>query len=118
MREMLPNRRQSTSFGLSFRGLDYVVTYATYPGSAQVAEIFLTLDGRVGSEAEATARDAMIYASILLQCGYDLDALRRSSTREDDGSPNSIGGAALDAVAIVLAEDEAMLDALVMEGAS
>jgi hypothetical protein len=63
----------------------------------RIAEIFLSAR-HVGSPLEAIARDAAIVASIALQFGADLGTIRDSLTRDHDGGPATLLGAALDAL--------------------
>jgi hypothetical protein len=63
----------------------------------RVAEIFLSAR-HVGSPLEAIARDAAIVTSIALQFGADLGTIRDALTRDHDGGPATLLGAALDAL--------------------
>ncbi len=64
----LPNRRASESFTLEVVGLKYVATVSYFPGTDQLAEIFLT-NHRAGSDAGAAACDSAVVCSIALQHG-------------------------------------------------
>ncbi|PNG27021.1 hypothetical protein [Methylocella silvestris] len=103
-RETLPNRRTSISFDLFYGQMLYSVTFAVYPKTMRVAEIFLTLDRKVGAAVEGIARDSLILASFALQHGASLEELRAAMTRDHAGAASSVAGAAIDAVADTLAE--------------
>jgi hypothetical protein len=66
--------------------------------TAWVAEIFLS-SRKPGSPIEAIARDAAVTVSIALQCGADIATIRSALTKDHDGSPATVLGAALDAIA-------------------
>jgi hypothetical protein len=48
---------------------------------------------------EAIARDAAMVTSIALQCGADLETVRSALTKDHDGGPATLLGAALTALA-------------------
>lgn len=58
----------------------------------------LKCNGHAGSAIEAVARDAAIVVSIALQCGADLEVIRDALTKDHDGTPATLLGAALDAL--------------------
>jgi hypothetical protein len=51
------------------------------------------------SPIEAIARDAAVTVSIALQFGADLETIRQALTKDHDGQPATLLGAALDALA-------------------
>jgi ribonucleoside-diphosphate reductase alpha chain len=65
----------------------------------RAGEIFLS-SKHIGSPLEAIARDAAVTVSIALQFGADLETIRRALTRDHDGGPATLLGAALDALGV------------------
>lgn len=112
-RKRLPDRRAAETF--SFRhsvapGAPTMIYIATIGRSedGQIAEVFLN-STKLGSGADANARDAAIAVSLALQHGVPLDVLRSALTRNHDGSASTPIGALLD---IIAKEDEPMLQAV------
>lgn len=95
-RERLPNRRQCESFEFAHIGLGFALGAGSYP-DGRVAEIFLSTH-RPGSPIESIARDAAVTVSIALQFGADLATIRAALTKDHDGGPATLLGAALDAL--------------------
>jgi hypothetical protein len=87
-RERLPDRRPHELRNFEFAGIKYIAGIGTFPDGS-LAEIFLNPAGRVGTDLEAHARDAAITASLRLQHGCPLDALRKALTRTGNGGPGS-----------------------------
>jgi ribonucleoside-diphosphate reductase alpha chain len=78
-------------------GLRYTATIGYYP-DGQIGEIFL--DGvKVGSAADAAARDSAITASIAMQFGADITTIRHALCRDSRGRPSGPLAAALDVLA-------------------
>jgi hypothetical protein len=96
-RERLPNRRQCESFEFRHAGLDFTLAAGFYQ-DGRVAEIFLS-SHKPGSPIEAIARDAAVTVSIALQFGAELETIRAALTKDHDGGPATLLGAALDALA-------------------
>jgi hypothetical protein len=90
----LPNRRRCESFEFTHAGLAFTLTAGFYR-DGRIAEIFLS-SHRPGSPIEAIARDAAVTVSIALQFGSDLETIRGALTRDHDGGPATLVGAALD----------------------
>jgi hypothetical protein len=95
-RERLPNRRRCESFEFEHAGLAFTMT-AGFCLDGRVAEIFLS-SNKPGSLIEAIARDAAVTVSIALQFGADLETIRGALTKDHDGRPATLLGAALDAL--------------------
>jgi hypothetical protein len=95
-RQRLPDRRASESFSLECNGLAYTATVSRF-ADGRPGEIFLSCN-KGGSAADSNARDAAVVASIALQYGASLDAIRHALMR--DGSGRAFGplAAALDIV--------------------
>ena len=96
-RERLPNRRRSESFGFECNGLKYTATVSWFD-DGRPGEVFLG-NHKCDSHADACAKDAAIIASIALQHGVSLDALRKSLLRDSRGRPSTPIGVALDLLA-------------------
>jgi hypothetical protein len=96
-RERLSNRRPALTFDLEVGGLHYVVSVGHFADGA-LAEIFIT-NGKAGSDSDTAARDSAVVASIALQFGVPLDALRKALSRDAAGKPIGALAAALDLVA-------------------
>jgi hypothetical protein len=96
-RERLPNRREGESFELRHGGFNFTVASARYP-DGRIAEVFLS-SHKPGSPIEAIARDAAVTVSIALQFGADLETIRQALTKDHDGGPATLLGAALDKLA-------------------
>ena len=68
-----------------------------YP-DGRIAEIFLS-SHKPGSPIEAIARDAAVTVSIALQFGVPIETIRAALTKDHDGGPATLLGAALDMLA-------------------
>jgi hypothetical protein len=96
-RERLPNMRQYESFEFTHAWLDFTLAAGFY-ADGRIAEIFLS-SHKPGSPIEAIARDAAVTVSIALQFGADLETIRQALTKDHDGGPATLLGAALDKLA-------------------
>ena len=96
-RERLPNRRACESFELRHGGFDFTVAAGRYP-DGRIAEVFLS-SHKPGSPIEAIARDSAIMVSLALQFGAPLETIRAALTKDHDGHPATLLGAALDMLA-------------------
>jgi hypothetical protein len=96
-RQRPPNRRACESFEFRHDGFAFTLCAGSYP-DGRIAEIFLS-SRKPGSPIEAIARDAAVTVSIALQFGADLETLRQALTKDHDGGPATLLGAALDALA-------------------
>jgi hypothetical protein len=67
-------------------------------GCDRVAEVFLS-SHKLGSQADANARDAAVAASLAFQYGCPLDVLRGALLRDSRGRPATPLGVALDIAA-------------------
>jgi hypothetical protein len=94
-RTQLPNRRASTTFCFDCGPHHYVATISYFPGTDQLAEIFLG-NGRAGSDIDAAAKDSAVVASIALQYGVPFDVIRKALLRDSRGAASSPLGCALD----------------------
>jgi len=95
-RHRLPDRRRGESFEFYHGNLGFTATIGRYR-DGRIGEVFLSAH-KSGGALEAVARDAAIVVSIALQHGGDLGTIRRALTRDGNGTPATLIGAALDAI--------------------
>jgi ribonucleoside-diphosphate reductase alpha chain len=100
-RERLDNRRASQTFAFQCGGMNYAATVSRFD-DGRLAEIFLT-NHKIGSDADAAARDSAVVCSIALQHGTPVETIRKALLRDARGVASSPLGMALD----LLAEDSA-----------
>lgn len=99
-RNTLPNRRLAETFEFDhapdkgMQPMRYTATIGRYE-NGDIGELFLN-SVKIGSGADANARDASIAVSIAIQHGVPLRVLRDAFTRNSDGSPSSPIGKLLD----------------------
>jgi len=94
-RQHLPNRRRAESFNFQCGGHNYTPTIGFFPGTDQLAEIFLG-NGRAGSDVDAAAKDSAVVASVALQFGVPAETIRHALLRDGRGTASSPLGVALD----------------------
>ena len=97
-RRRLPNRRGSTTFDVVVANLKYTATVSFFPGTDQIAGIFLT-NHRASSDAGAAAADSAVVASLALQHGVPLEVIRKGLMRDSRGQARTPLGAVLDLIA-------------------
>jgi len=95
-RKRLPNRRASTTFEFECGPHRYIATISHSP-NGELAEIFLS-NGRAGSDIDAAAKDSAVIASIALQYGVPLNAIRNALLRNNEGIASSPLGVVLDLI--------------------
>jgi hypothetical protein len=93
-RERLPNRRGHELLDFEHRGIMYTAGVGRFE-DGRLAEVFLNTR-KHGTAVDVHARDAAVAASLLLQHGCPVDKLRRSLTRDSDGSASGPLARALD----------------------
>ena len=91
----LPDRRESLTFNYDCGPRRYTATVSYFPGTKQLAEIFLG-NGRAGSDVDAAAKDSAVVASLALQHQVPLDVLRRALMRDPRGNASGALGVACD----------------------
>lgn len=96
-RDVLPPRRQSLVFDMSYSGVDFAVTVGFQP-DGRVAEVFVSAHRKIGTQVSALARDAAILLSLALQHGCSLQTVSGAVTRESTGEPAGLAGAVIDAI--------------------
>ena len=65
LRTRLANRRATETFGFRCNNLDYSATISYFPGTNQLAEIFIS-NSKAGSHSDSAAKDSAVVASISL----------------------------------------------------
>lgn len=95
-RARLPNKRRGESREFTHAGHGFTLCAGFY-ANGRLGEIFLNAH-KSGAQIEAIARDAAIVISIALQFGADLETIRSALTKDHDGGPATLIGAALDAL--------------------
>jgi hypothetical protein len=93
-RERLLDRRASESFSFRWNGILFAATISRF-SDGRLAEIFLT-NGKVGSDADAAARDSAVVCSLALQFGAPVETIRRAMLRDAQSVAASPLGQALD----------------------
>ena len=87
---------RAETFVLECGGLRYTCTVGRFP-DGRLAEVFLS-NHKSNSAADANARDAAIVCSIALQCGADIETIRRALSRDSRGHTTGPLGVALDLI--------------------
>ena len=77
--------------------MNYVASVSSFP-DGRLAELFIT-NHKVGSDADAAARDSAVVCSIALQFGVPVDVIRKALLRDLRGNASSPLGVALDLLA-------------------
>jgi hypothetical protein len=93
----LPNRRACETFAFQCGGMKYVASISRF-ADGRLAEIFIT-NHKVGSDADAAAKDSAVVCSVALQFGTPVEVIRRALLRDARGNAASPLGVALDALA-------------------
>jgi hypothetical protein len=95
-RRRLPNRRCCETLDFEHAGLRFTLSLSRFHDGG-IAELFLS-SSLIGSPVEALARDAAVTASLAFQYGCPLEVLRAALTRDHEGAPATLLGAALDTI--------------------
>jgi hypothetical protein len=96
-RQRLSNRRACETFAFECGGMHYVASVSRFAGG-RLAEIFIT-NHKVGSDADAAAKDSAVVCSIALQHGTPVEVIRKALLRDARGVAASPLGVALDLLA-------------------
>src|SRR4051812_7040953 len=86
-RTRLENRRLCETFSFECNRLTYTASVGRFP-DGRLAEIFLG-NSKAGSHSDAAAKDSAVVASLALQHGVPLEALRKSLMRDSHGRASS-----------------------------
>jgi hypothetical protein len=97
IRQRLPNRRASTNFTFQLNGLRFTATVSRFP-DGRISELFLN-NHKFGNQSDTNARDAAILLSFALQCGADIDEIRKALCRDSTGRALGPVAQALDIIA-------------------
>jgi ribonucleoside-diphosphate reductase alpha chain len=77
--------------------MNYAATISLFD-DGRLAEIFLT-NHKIGSDADAAARDSAVVCSIAVQHGTPVETIRKALLRDARGVASSPLGTALDIIA-------------------
>jgi hypothetical protein len=95
----LPNARPSITFTMPdpnpLSQLRYEVSAGLHEGRVQ--EVFVACN-KTTTAMDIAGRDIGVLISLALQHGADLDTLAGAITRDDQGNPQGVAGAVLDAL--------------------
>jgi hypothetical protein len=94
-RNHLPQRRVCETFEIRKHGIDWIVSVGFYGDMATPGEVFIS-GARAGTDLDGIARDAAITISIALQHGANASTMAHAITRNQDGTPSTIIGDALE----------------------
>lgn len=94
-RKRLSNRRRHEAFKIKHWDMIYNIGFGRSIDDETVQEVFIH-SGQSGTQAEMLARDSAVILSIALQYGVPKDVLKKSITRNEDGSPAGPIGAIID----------------------
>jgi hypothetical protein len=78
-RRELPTRRAHSVVSFQHDGRHYIAGLGYFPGG-ELAEVFINVDGKAGSDVAQHAQNVAILVSMLLQMGVKPDAIRHSIT--------------------------------------
>ena len=105
-RRKLPSRRPCETVEMQYDGQKYIVAIGYYPAPYvldngveiphhlnEIAEVFVTGGGKVGSDRHTELMSIGVTASFALQHGADPKRMLRSHPKNEDGSPASLQGA-------------------------
>jgi hypothetical protein len=98
-RRILPQRRSCETFTVVHWNQPFVVTVGFFDDGTP-GEVFVD-SRKTGGDVEAIARDAAVVISLSLQHGAAVETLQHAITRNSNGTPSSILGAAIDALAAI-----------------
>jgi hypothetical protein len=96
-RKNLPQRRAAETFTVVHWNQPFSVTVGFFDDDTP-GEVFID-SRKTGGDVEAIARDAGVAISSVLQHGANIEAIRHAVTRDSNGTPLSILGAVVDALA-------------------
>jgi hypothetical protein len=96
-RQRLPNKRNSLTFEFQGNCLNYRGTISYFPGTNELAEIFIN-NSKAGSDSDSAAKDSAVVCSLALQYGVPVDVIRKALLRDSRGRASSPVGVALDII--------------------
>lgn len=101
-RELLPQRRGGLNFEFVHRNIAYTATIGFYE-DGRIAEIFVS-GTKAGTDVQIVANEAAVAISIALQYGCPMETIREAVPRNEDGTPQGLSGALLDAAAAIVTD--------------
>lgn len=93
-RETLPNRREHECVTFEFNGRHCIAGIGRYE-DGRLAEVFIDC-AKAGSDADTSAREAAVSASLALQHGCSVQTLRHALIRDVNGRATGALGMVLD----------------------
>lgn len=97
LRACLSNRREHETLEFYHGDLGFTLGVGRYE-DGRLAEVFISAH-KTTTATEAVARDAAIVLSIALQHGAPIETIRDALTRDSEGGPATLIGAALNELA-------------------
>jgi hypothetical protein len=89
--------RNRLTFGFQCNSLNYRATISYFPGTNELAEIFIS-NSKAGSDSDSAAKDSAVVCSLGLQHGVPVNVIRKALLRASHGRAASPLGVALDIV--------------------
>lgn len=89
-REILPPRRQSQTFDVTFHNVVVTVNFGHYD-DGRIGEVFLSTL-KAGTAVDVAARDTAVLISLLLQYGCSAKIMSRALTADAHGRPEGLAG--------------------------
>lgn len=96
-RRILPQRRQQMTVSTVHKQQRFEVSFGLFDDGTP-AEVFISAT-KPGGDFHSLANDAAVVLSLALQHGVPLLTIRNAMAREENGRPQSIVGAVVDAFA-------------------
>ena len=87
--------RNRLTFGFQCNSLNYRATISYFPGTNELAEIFIS-NSKAGSDSDSAAKDSAVVCSLGLQHGVPVNVIRKALLRASHGRAASPLGVALD----------------------
>ncbi|MCW5697341.1 MAG: hypothetical protein KIS96_11500 [Bauldia sp.] len=101
-RQRLPARRGALNFEVEHNLRRYTATLG-FHDDGLVGEVFVT-STKAASDSQIIANEASVAVSFALQYGAPLDAMAAAMPRNEDGTPQGLTGAVLDAALAIMSE--------------
>ena len=100
-RQTFENCRRSEVIRVEAQNVSWLVSFSRFDDGS-IGELFISVDGqggaRVGSPAEALARDLAVVVSFALQYGAPINAIASALTVGHDGEPMGLLGVIFEAI--------------------
>lgn len=100
-----PNRRYSETVEFVHAGTRLYGS-VSYSDDGEIAEVFLNVAAKVGTQIEEVCRDAAVSASLALQHGCPVEVLRAALVQDAAGRPVGAVGRVLDELRVAMPREE------------